>query len=125
LGHQGQALGATFSPDGKYVLTSGSDSTTRLWDVVTGTEMRRFTGHTDMICNVVFSPDGKYVLTASHDTTARLWFTDYRDTIHAVCTILTLDLTPEERLQFGITNQSHTCPAQEACTSAETELFYE
>jgi WD40 repeat protein/class 3 adenylate cyclase len=113
LGHQGQVLGAAFSPDGKYVLTSGSDSTARLWDVATGTEIRRFTGHTDMVRDAVFSPDGRYILTASHDTTARLWFTDYHDAIHAVCTILSRDLTPEERLQFGISDQSPTCPAQQ------------
>ena len=72
--------------------------------------MRRFTGHTDLVGAAVFSPDGKYILTASNDSTARLWLTNLNDTIHAVCALLNRDLTPEERLQFVISDQSPTCP---------------
>jgi WD40 repeat protein len=111
-GHSGFVFGAAFSPDGKYVLSSAADGTARLWDVQTGKEVRRFTGHTNEVRDVTFSPDGKYILTASNDNTARLWFTDIYDTIHAVCSVLTRDLTPEERIQFGITDQGPTCPAQ-------------
>ena len=37
---------------------------------------------------------------------------DLEDTIRAVCTTLTRDLTPEERIQFDISDQNPTCPAQ-------------
>lgn len=112
LGHQGEVFGAAFSPDGKYVATSGADGTARLWEVATFTEVRRFTGHTNLVRDVVFSPDGKYILTASHDTTARLWFTSVDDTIRYVCSLLTRDFTDEERLEYGISDQKPTCPAQ-------------
>jgi WD40 repeat protein/transcriptional regulator with XRE-family HTH domain len=111
-GHPGGAFGAAFSPDGNYILTSGIDATVRLWDVQTGNEIRRFTGHMAEIREVSFSPDGKYILTASNDGIAQLWLADLDETIHAVCALLTRDLTPEEREQFGISNQSSTCPAQ-------------
>jgi WD40 repeat protein len=95
---------------GKFILTSsGRDETARLWDVMTGKEVRRFTGP---ITSVAFSADGKYILTGSEDGTARLWLLDLQDTIRGVCTTLTRDLTPEERVQFGISDQGPTCPAQ-------------
>jgi WD40 repeat protein len=62
-----------FSPDGKWVLTSGWDQTARLWDAATGDELRRFDGHTQSVTALAFSPDGKWVLTGSEDATTRLW----------------------------------------------------
>jgi len=111
-GHPGGAFGAAFSPDGKYVLTSGIDGTARLWGVQTGEEIRRFTGHASEVRAVSFSPDGKYILTASNDGTARIWLTKLLETINSVCKLLTRDLTAEERIQFGISNEGPTCPAQ-------------
>jgi WD40 repeat protein len=65
-----------------------------------------------MVRHMFFSPDGKYILTASEDGTARLWLTDLQETIRAICSLLTRDLTPEERLQFNISDQDPTCPVQ-------------
>jgi WD40 repeat protein/class 3 adenylate cyclase len=111
-GHRGWVFSTIFAPDGTYVVSSGADATVRLWDVQTGREVRRFTGHTNEVRNATFSPDGKYILTASTDGTARLWLTDYHDAIRAICTLLTRDLTPDERKQFDISSQEPTCPAQ-------------
>ena len=109
IGHTTTVFGAAFSPNGKYVLTSGTDRTARLWDAQTGQELRRFAGHADDVRYVAFSPDGKYILTASQDGTARLWLTDLDDTIRAVCALITRDLTSDERVQFGISDQGLTC----------------
>jgi hypothetical protein len=40
------------------------------------------------------------------------WYTDYHDTIHAVCDLLTRDLTAEERTQYGILDNEPTCPGK-------------
>ena len=94
------------------MVSSSIDGTARLWDVQTGQEFRRFAGRNTELTTVTFSPDGKYILTSSFDGTAQLWLTDIHDTIRAVCDLLTRDLTPDERVQFGISDQEPTCPVQ-------------
>ena len=70
-----------FSPDGRFVLESGTSSDNnrehivRLWEVNSGRELVRYIGHTSYISAVTFSPDGSQVLTGSWDKTARLWET--------------------------------------------------
>jgi WD40 repeat protein len=86
------------------------DFTTRLWDAETGQELRRFIGHTAGVENVVFSPDGKYLLSGSDDGTAMLWDVDYHTTIEYLCSVLLRDFTDDERTQYGITDNSPTCP---------------
>lgn len=40
-GHPGKIDALDFSPDGRFLLSSASDKTIRLWDVATGAELRR------------------------------------------------------------------------------------
>jgi WD40 repeat protein len=70
-GHEGPVWSATFSPNGKRVVTTG-DWTARLWDAETGKEIAVLKGHTGPVSGAAFSPDGKRVVTAG-DNTARLW----------------------------------------------------
>ena len=74
-----KSLVATFSPDGKYVLSGGPDGIVRLLDVETGREIKQFHRHKagsmyGGICSVEFSPDGKYAMTNSiQDSDVILW----------------------------------------------------
>ena len=63
---------ASFSPDGRTVLTASQDKTARLWDAASGKQLQRLT-HEDAVRAASFSPDGRTVVTASEDNTARLW----------------------------------------------------
>jgi WD40 repeat protein len=45
----------------------------RLWDLETGTVLRRFEGHTGPVNSVAMLPDGWRALSASDDRTLRLW----------------------------------------------------
>ena len=72
LGHFGDINSVTFSPDGKFVLTGSSDTTTKLWDISTGQEIRTFSGHSRGVNSVAFSQDGKFVLTGSEDGYAKV-----------------------------------------------------
>ena len=66
-GHTDEVLTISVSADGKRLLTSSDDKTLRLWDAVTGKELRVFEGHTDLIYGAALSPDGKRLLSASYD----------------------------------------------------------
>jgi WD40 repeat protein len=73
-GHHPLAVSSvSVSPDGKRLLTSSWDRTLRLWDAVTGKQLRVFEGHTLWINAAALSPDGKYALSGSADRTVRLW----------------------------------------------------
>ncbi len=71
LPHDGVVHMASFSPDGRTVVTV-SDNTARLWDAESGKELQRLT-HDAEVEPVSFSPDGRTVVTTSKDKTARLW----------------------------------------------------
>ncbi len=73
VGHRWWVLSATFSPDGKQVITTGADYTARLWNAETGEELQVLTGHTAFVTDAAFTPDGKRILTASDDSTVKLW----------------------------------------------------
>jgi len=70
--HRGSTLTATFSPDGRYVLTTSLDFDARLW-TPQGEPVALLRGHGGKVLGGVFSPDGTRVLTWSVDHTARLW----------------------------------------------------
>src|SRR5262249_10788539 len=71
--HPSNVFALAFNPDGKTVVTCGSDPTVQIWDVETRRPIRHLTGHRGGVTTVAFSPCGRIILTGSQDMTARLW----------------------------------------------------
>jgi len=65
----------SFSADGEYALSGGTDDSVRLWNAKSLTQIKSFTGHSNLggIHSVAFSPDGKYVLSADYDSKIKIW----------------------------------------------------
>ena len=61
------------SPDGKLALIGNEDGSAKILDLVNGTELHTFKGHTDGITSVAFSPDARIAITGSFDRTVRAW----------------------------------------------------
>jgi WD40 repeat protein/serine/threonine protein kinase/DNA-binding XRE family transcriptional regulator len=124
LGHTGPLSSATFSPDGKYVLTGSNDTTVRLWDRQSGQEVRQFPGHTDFVV-AAFSPDGRQLITGSADRTARLWdsetalellrLPDHSSAIFAIA------FSPDGK--YVVTNDGPTARLWDAQTGEEVRQF--
>src|SRR5262245_6665213 len=94
----------------KYALVGSADKIARLWDVASGQEVRRFTGHTDVVNAVAFAADGKRDVTGRAETTRRYLRVDQQDVTRLACAALLRDLTPEERATYGIADDAPTCP---------------
>jgi WD40 repeat protein len=77
--HQQTVFAGAFSPDGKLLAVDGYESEgpkyfTRLWDIASGKEVRRFVGGRGGLRSLAFSPDGKTLAGGGDsDGRFRLW----------------------------------------------------
>lgn len=67
------ARAIAFSPDGQMVAAGLSDKTVKVWEVETGAEIHRFSGHLYGVHAVAFSPDGQTLASGSSDSTVKVW----------------------------------------------------
>jgi WD40 repeat protein/uncharacterized caspase-like protein len=74
-GHTKGVNCVAFSPDGTLLASGAADKKVKLWNVITGKEIRSFE-HNDEVTTVAFSPNGKVLASASRDSTIKLWSID-------------------------------------------------
>jgi WD40 repeat protein len=74
-GHTNVIDHLALSPDGHQLISASRDSTLKVWDLKSGTELRTLRGHTDQVTALAVTRD-RQVLSASLDKTIRVWDID-------------------------------------------------
>ena len=64
---------ATYSPDGRRVVTAAEDGKVKVWDVKSGFCLVTFTDHTSAITDIDFAKKGNVLFSASLDGSIRAW----------------------------------------------------
>lgn len=73
-GHNGQVNSVCYSPDGKRIVSCGSDNTIRIWDAETGKQIGEpLEGHTYSVYSVRYSPDGKRIVSGGYGGMIKIW----------------------------------------------------
>jgi serine/threonine protein kinase len=66
-----QALAA--DPAGRWLASSSSDTSVKLWNIERRTMRRTLRGHSDVIATLAFSPDGATIAGGGRDGSIKLW----------------------------------------------------
>lgn len=94
-GHLQYVSAAAFSPDGKYIATGSLDNSIKVWNKITGKEIRSLNLHTGKIMSLEFSKDGQQILSTGSDNKIILYNVVSGDPVQ----ILTY---PADRLQKAV-----------------------
>jgi WD40 repeat protein len=102
LQHIDAMSSASFSPDGRRVVTGSWDGAVRIWDSQTGQLYSNLSGHQKMVVSTAFSLDGKRLVTASVDHTARVWpiYETVQELVDASKVAMPRCLTIEQRTRY-------------------------
>jgi WD40 repeat protein len=73
LSHTAEVYCATFSHDGKRIVSGSDDHIVCVWDANTGAVLQKLQGHTGAVLSIAFSSDGARIVSASTDQTVRVW----------------------------------------------------
>ena len=75
-GHHQDILDLALSPDSKYIASSSSDCSIKIWSRETGYLLRTLTGYLKSINTITFSPDGLFLVSGSSDGIIKIWRCD-------------------------------------------------
>ncbi len=63
----------SWSPDETRIASASLDKTIRIWDIVNGSTLLSYQGHTSNISDVSWSPNGKWIASSDRSGNVRVW----------------------------------------------------
>jgi WD40 repeat protein len=74
-GHEAEIASASFSPDGKRIITGSFDHTAKIWDATGSMDSYLLSQQEQIVPGAAFSPDSARLVTVSWDGTGIVWDT--------------------------------------------------
>jgi guanine nucleotide-binding protein subunit beta-2-like 1 protein len=74
-GHSGFVSDVALSSDSQFALSSSWDKSLRLWELKSGTCIRKFHDHSKDVLSVAFSPDNRQIVSGGRDNKLKMWNT--------------------------------------------------
>eukprot|EP01006_Ploeotia_vitrea_P018069 TRINITY_DN49331_c0_g1_i1.p1 TRINITY_DN49331_c0_g1~~TRINITY_DN49331_c0_g1_i1.p1 ORF type:complete len:628 (+),score=277.84 TRINITY_DN49331_c0_g1_i1:2-1885(+) len=83
-GHNGQCTSIRYNASGTMLVSGGTDTIVKVWDVRHGKLKGTLRGAQKSVMSVCFSPNDRYVLASGNDQMARLWSLDTSKMVHVL-----------------------------------------
>lgn len=72
-GHQKLVNHVSFSPDGRFIVSSSFDNSIKIWDGLKGNFIGTLRGHVAPVYQTAWSADNRLLVSSSKDTTLKVW----------------------------------------------------